>query len=332
MNTKEYDQKKQECWEEYFKHVVCGTDSHEYWFNKIFDCAFALGKEKETITQEEIEKAAKKYAAEVDKNVRDLYGIENLPVSLTFGECAAESFREGVSFALGKQEKDVVGEEMLTVPRKKVLYMYDFNEDILICDPTHNGAKLLKAKLQELFGSKCLPDEACNVASSDVASSKPKPTEPKFKRCKKVITPSGEVCIIEDTHFENGCWLCLVGDPARWIPESDLEPYTEPDTSHETPVCESHSGNTSQKEVNMNSNCNLLKDCDKQFDNILKDSFSKERRLNIAVQMVKAITQCPEIIERIASAEADSLLDDIVDDALHLTDRLISKCEKGGEE
>lgn len=186
MNTKEYDQKKQECWEEYFKHVVCGTDSHEYWFNKIFDCAFALGKEKETITQEEIEKAAKKYAAEVDKNVRDLYGIENLPVSLTFGECAAESFREGVSFALGKQEKDVVGEEMLTVPRKKVLYMYDFNEDILICDPTHNGAKLLKAKLQELFGSKCLPDEACNVASSDVAGSKSKPAEPKFKVGDKV--------------------------------------------------------------------------------------------------------------------------------------------------
>lgn len=70
--------------------------------------------------------------------------------------------------------------------------------------------------------------------------------------------------------------------------------------------------------------------CDKQFDNILKGSFLKERRLSIAVQMVKAITQCPEIIERIASAEADSLLDDIVDDALHLTDRLIDECEKGG--
>lgn len=256
--------------------------------------------------------------------------------SLTNEECdRCNAMREKIVlynmyFGHHNLTSDAEGEEMLTVPRKKVLYMYDFNEDILICDPTHNGAKLLKAKLQELFGSKCLPDEACNVASSDVASSKPKPTEPKFKRCKKVITPSGEVCIIEDTHFENGCWLCLVGDPARWIPESDLEPYTEPDTSHETPVCESHSGNTSQKEVNMNSNCNLLKDCDKQFDNILKDSFSKERRLNIAVQMVKAITQCPEIIERIASAEADSLLDDIVDDALHLTDRLISKCEKGG--
>lgn len=113
MTQTDYEQKKQECWEEYFKHVVCGTDSHEYWFNKIFDRAYALGKlqasceqVKEGISQEEIEVAAKEYAAEVDKNVRDLYGIENLPVSLTFGECAAESFREGVKFALGKQDKD----------------------------------------------------------------------------------------------------------------------------------------------------------------------------------------------------------------------------------
>ena len=66
--------------------------------------------------------------------------------------------------------------------------------------------------------------------------------------------------------------------------------------------------------------------------NRLKDSFSKERRLNIATQMAKAIMQCPETIERIASAETDSLLDDIVDDALYLTDRLIAKCEKGGSD
>lgn len=59
------------------------------------------------------------------------------------------------------------------------------------------------------------------------ASEEPKPVEPKFKRCDKVITPSGEVCIIEDTHFENGIWLYLVGKPAQWITESDLEPYTE---------------------------------------------------------------------------------------------------------
>lgn len=66
-------------------------------------------------------------------------------------------------------------------------------------------------------------------------------------------------------------------------------------------------------------------------DGIIKDSFSKERRLNIATQMVKAIMQCPEAVERIASAEADSLLDDILHDALYLTDRLIAECEKGGK-
>lgn len=67
---------------------------------------FTLGKQTDTITNEEVEKATEEYAAEVDKNVRELYGIENLPISLTFGECAAESFREGVKYALGKQEKD----------------------------------------------------------------------------------------------------------------------------------------------------------------------------------------------------------------------------------
>ena len=41
-----------------------------------------------------IEEAAKEYAAEVDKNVEELYGIQQ-PSSLTFGECAAEAFRAG---------------------------------------------------------------------------------------------------------------------------------------------------------------------------------------------------------------------------------------------
>lgn len=69
---------------------------------------------------------------------------------------------------------------------------------------------------------------------------------------------------------------------------------------------------------------------DKCFDSILKDSFRNERRLNVAVQMIKAMMGCPEIIERISSAATDSLLDDILSDALHLTDRLMSECEKGG--
>lgn len=106
---------------------------------------------------------------------------------------------------------DAEGEEMLTCEKSKVQEMYALNEDILFLDPTHGGAKLLKAKLQELFGSKCQPDK-----------------KPKFKRCDSVVTPSGTICIIEDTHFENGGWLYLVGEPSQWVAESDLEPYVEP--------------------------------------------------------------------------------------------------------
>lgn len=101
MNTKEYDQKKQECWEEYFKHVVCGTDSHEYWFNKIFDCAFALGKEKEPITQEEIEKVAQERA----DNILHDYRIEEM-LRDDLRVDMINLFKDAIDFALGKQEKD----------------------------------------------------------------------------------------------------------------------------------------------------------------------------------------------------------------------------------
>ena len=106
MTQNDYKNKKRECWEEFKVLNSTTLETTKQAFDWIWDRAYAIGKDKETITQEEIEKAAKKYAAEVDKNVRDLYGIEDQPASLTFGECAAESFREGAKFALGKQDKD----------------------------------------------------------------------------------------------------------------------------------------------------------------------------------------------------------------------------------
>lgn len=61
-------------------------------------------------------------------------------------------------------------DEVLTVSRKQVQKMYAFNEDILFLDPTHSGAKLLKAKLYALFGSKCLPDEEVKPAEPELRS------------------------------------------------------------------------------------------------------------------------------------------------------------------
>lgn len=61
---------------------------------------------------------------------------------------------------------DAEGEEVLTVSRKRVQEIYSYNEEILSQDPTHRGAILLKKKLTDLFGSKCLPDETCKLQAS----------------------------------------------------------------------------------------------------------------------------------------------------------------------
>ena len=62
-------------------------------------------------------------------------------------------------FGIHNLTSDAEGEEMLTVKAKVVREIYAYNEDILSLDSTHRGAILLRKKLQELFGSKCLPDE-----------------------------------------------------------------------------------------------------------------------------------------------------------------------------
>ena len=58
MDNQEYEQKKRECWENFCRHIV---DEEEEFYN-MFDLAYSLGKQKETVTQEEIEKAAEEYA------------------------------------------------------------------------------------------------------------------------------------------------------------------------------------------------------------------------------------------------------------------------------
>lgn len=50
------------------------------------------------------------------------------------------------------------------------------------------------------------------------------------------------------------------------------------------------------------------------------------RRLRIAAQMIKAIMGSPEIVERISSADPDSLLSGILHDAMYITDALIAEC------
>lgn len=197
---------------------------------------------------------------------------------------------------------DAEGEEMVCCERKWIQQMYADGVG------THY--------LLNLFGSKCLPDEKQIAENANCKESKP--AKPKFKVSDKVcyVCPTiKHKCTVtkvtQNEHSDKYEYNVMFewGKPGMWIPESDLEPYTEPKEDH---IVEDH-------------------DMVKDFDTILKDSFRNDRRCNIAVQMIKALTQSPEIVDRISSGCDDGLLDGILHDALYLTDKLIAECEKGGQ-
>ena len=69
----------------------------------IFDRAYALGKQTETISQEDVEKASKEFA----KSIIDSFGRNGVPCGISdILSMIADGFKSGASFSLGKQEKD----------------------------------------------------------------------------------------------------------------------------------------------------------------------------------------------------------------------------------
>ena len=68
--------------------------------------------------------------------------------------------------------------------------------------------------------------------------------------------------------------------------------------------------------------------CDKHFDNILKDSFRNHNRLHIAAIMVHGALSNPNIIRSCSDFESND--EYIVRTALLYADTLIAECEKGG--
>lgn len=113
-------------------------------------------------------------------------------------------------FGIHNLTSDAEGEEMLACEKGKVHAIYAYNEEILSADPTHSGAWLLKNKLTELFGPKCLPYEEpplkITAAEDCIAMAKeemgiqdePKPAEPKFK--------VGDKVVLSPKSIKNGFW------------------------------------------------------------------------------------------------------------------------------
>ena len=228
---------------------------------------------------------------------------------------------------------DAEGEEMLTVPRKKVKEKwqraceqeakYGRAQDSPVAREELYYNRGILSILDTLFGTKCLPDE---LNEDNFAKSEPKPAEPKFKVGDKVrivddnlhnYKHKGEVTEIVsvdksdiyvpykvdiyDEEFGGGLWYS----------ESDLEPYTEP-TSTFTDDCKSQ------------CKSHHIGDANDMIDDIIKNSFREHNRLHIAAQIVAAIYANNQAAKDFKSIE------EIVRKALDIADTLIKESEKGG--
>jgi hypothetical protein len=197
-------------------------------------------------------------------------------------------------FGLHNLTSDAEGEEMLTISRKEVQEQYRMYRNM--------GMIKRLDTLINLFGSKCLPDEAASESASKVANEEPRPAEPKFKVGDKVRYQDfiGTVYQIEESDYiiRN----LARGDLIGWIKESDLAPYTEPKEDH---IVQDH-------EI---------------VDRIIKDGFLGELRLNIAAQMMQGLICAPLIPGCNPNPPAEQL----AQTAFRLADAFIAEAEKGGK-
>lgn len=204
-----------------------------------------------------------------------------------------------------------------SVGQKVILHFYG-GEVSTITEAFNDGGVWNKYKV------KMLPTRVWNENELDPYE-EPKPAEPKFKVGDKVRYKEfvGTVYQIEETDYviRNLADGKLIG----WLKESDLEPYTEP-TNEDFVTLGVESAEYLRKSLEESDYRNLSQEaanCDKHFDNILKDSFSKERRLNIAAMVMQGImaNPSPQMVEMDAHRVADL--------AILMADTLIDECEKG---
>lgn len=230
----------------------------------------------------------KEFKEEVKKIYSHNPGAKPMPKNTSRGKAILRDI-----FGHDNLTSDTEGEEMLTCEKSKVVKLYNkFQKDGTFTCLYAAGV------LDTLFGSKCMPDE---LNEDNFAKSKPKPSEPKFKKGDMVHCKSfgyeGDYKVLEYTGGSLNCYDCIDKHGAYYrFYEPDLIPYTGP---NETFTDERKSQCKSQ-----------------DFDAIIKNGFREHNRLHIA-----------------AILAAGMLANDHnfypTDRALELTDALIDKCEKG---
>lgn len=230
---------------------------------------------------------------EVKKEVKRQYQIA-INAKEYYTECTLEYL-----FGFHNLTSASEGEVMLTAMKWKVQEQYaNYNKEL-----QHDGLRHIeyeKAKevvkvLYYLFGSKCLRDETCNVASKE-----PNPAEEY-----DVFNDPEPKCL----HFKDGkCAHPAVAhlENGKLAKGADCDVSSCEDVEYEPNPAE-------PKE-----------EADEHFDTIVKGGFRNERRLNIAAQITASIYANDKAASRFESIEA------LVRKALDIAGTLIAECEKGG--
>lgn len=155
-------------------------------------------------------------------------------------------------------------------------------------------------------------------------------TEPKFKVgdtasyvCSPTLKHKCTVTkVMQNEH--SGKWEYNVmfewGKPGMWIPESDLEPYTEPTANYVR--VDYHGADIAASTIADDCQSQPMTDCH-DFDRIVKDGFRGHNRLHIAAQIVAALYANYQAAKNFKSIE------ELVRKALDITDTLIKESEKG---
>ena len=205
-------------------------------------------------------------------------------------------------------------------------------------DAAHYILDILPRSFNALFGSKCLPDEKEFAENANCKESKPE--EPKFKRGDKVLRKYHDYedeelpyDIFEGYHGKDKQgYICGIESIYWLVHESDLEPYTEPDENYmrvDGDLNKAASTCTGDCQSQCKSQDHFVVN-NEMVDRIIKDGFSKERRLNIATIIAAgmAFNWCTE-------PQGGSLRDKcqrLAKLSLMVTDTLITESEKGGSE
>lgn len=163
---------------------------------------------------------------EFKEEVKEIYSN-----AITYHPCGYNHKTDLLKYLFGRHNliSKAEGEESLTCEKYKVEEALNYCDELDSISGSHNMRNWGEQMIAYLFGSKCLPDETCNV-SSKVASSES--AKPKFKVGDKVQLKD----VYEIDEVDEDMERVSLKGSAYMEDFDNLEHYTEP-TYHTLRLC-----------------------------------------------------------------------------------------------